>query len=247
MRRRLMQSLCGLLGGGVVLTTCAAMAAAEAPIRDHSMSAGRLNPAIGIPPSAFDWSGWYAGLQGGYGWGKTDAHAHWGHVGGAYEGFDYGNSGASGGFHLGYTLETGNAVYGLEADVEASGVGGSGRGIGAYHHTDIDWSTSLRGRLGIKAGARSLLYLTAGVSYAKVSVAQYTFTGITAFTEHNQWKAGWTAGAGIEHALTNKISARLEYRYLDLGKISYGDDVLRMRTTHEVTNHAVRAAISMRF
>lgn len=242
MRRRLMQSVCGLLGAGVGLTTCAAIAAAEAPIRDH-----RLDPAVGDRPAAFDWSGWYAGMQIGYGWGKTYAHTHWGPIGGTVENFLYGNSGASGGAHVGYALEVDDVVYGFEADLEASGVAGSGRGIAATHHTDIDWSTSLRARIGVKASTRSLVYLTAGVSYANISVSQYTFTGITAFTKNNQWTAGWTAGAGIEHALTSKISARLEYRYLDLGRITYGDNALNMRTTHDVSNHAVRAALSMRF
>jgi opacity protein-like surface antigen len=32
------------------------------------------------------------------------------------------------------------------------------------------------------------------------------------------WKAGWTAGAGIETAMGNGWSAKLEYLYMDLGK-----------------------------
>ena len=245
MRKRLVQAFCGLIGAGVAVASNTA--AADKLSRFKAWSPRQLGLLADNRAQAFDWSGLYAGLQVGYGWGDIDADARWGSMTGAWEPFEYGTGGALGGFHLGYNVDVDNIILGLETDVEASGVSGSGTGIGAIHSTDIDWSTSLRVRLGVKATDRSLIYLTGGVTYAKVSVKQHTFTGLAPFTTHDTWKTGWTAGGGIEHAISPRITARLEYRYLDLGKIAYVDEVLAMKSTHDVVDHSVRAGFSVRF
>ena len=70
---------------------------------------------------AFSWTGVYVGAQGGYMWGKAD-HSY---------SSDWGPSGSSdsngwiGGVHTGYNMQSGNVVYGIEADVEGGNASGS--------------------------------------------------------------------------------------------------------------------------
>jgi outer membrane immunogenic protein len=45
--------------------------------------------------------------------------------------------------------------------------------------------------------------------------------------------AGWLVGGGVEYALTEKVSARLEYRYSDFG--NNGGDYERHQTLVGVT------------
>ncbi len=61
----------------------------------------------------------------------------------------------------------------------------------------------MRGRLGYAAD-RVLFYGTAGGAVGDVTAGQ---------------SAGWTAGAGLEAALTENLTARIEYLYLKLGNI----------------------------
>ncbi len=203
------------------------------------------------PPSAYralpSWTGLYAGIQAGYGWGRTDTQAVWGALGGPVETFDYDPNGAVGGLHLGYNSQVGRFVLGVEADLEASGISGSGYGsFSAIQTSSIDWLGSMRGRVGVTAGS-SLLYLTAGLAYGSVSVDQHGINAISPFTNDSQMKTGWTAGGGIEHAFGPKVSVRLEYRYIDLGSLVYTNSTLGMRETSDLTAHTMRAGLSFKF
>ncbi len=247
MRKRLVQALSGLIGASLAVAMNTTTASADKLSRFKAWSPRQLGAVVDNRAQAFDWSGFYAGLQAGYGWGNTEADAHWASMLGAWEDFHYGNRGAVGGFHAGYSIDVDDIVFGLEADLEATGIHGTGSNASAIHATDIDWSTSLRARVGFKVSDRSLVYLTGGVTYASVSITQHTLTGLLPYSTHDEWKAGWTAGAGIEHAITPRITARLEYRYLDLGKISYFDELMAMKATQDLNNHSVRAGFSVRF
>jgi outer membrane immunogenic protein len=189
-------------------------------------------------------------MQGGFGWGNASAEAVWEFVGGPQENFSYNTRGGIGGLHIGYNADANGFILGLVADIEASNIHSSGRGdVSAIHTTELDWSTSLRARVGY-AHDRTMFYLTGGVVYAKVSVFQHESkprAGLSPFSSDSQWKAGWTIGGGIEHAITSKVTARLEYRYMGLGIITYADELNRMRETRDFRSHAVRAGFSVKF
>lgn len=198
-------------------------------------------------PEAFRWTGFYAGIQAGYGWGDTDATSST--LGsGIAQGFSYTTSGAVGGIHAGYNWQLNrNFVLGLETDLEASGIGGSGIGtLGGGHITNIDWLGSLRARGGFAAG-NTLFYLTGGLAYGGVSVDRSAGAGFTPFIGESVWKTGWTLGAGIEHAFAPNITARIEYRYTDLGQITYTSPAAGLTDTSDVTHSAVRAGLSFKF
>jgi outer membrane immunogenic protein len=183
------------------------------------------------PPPVFSWTGVYIGAQVGYEWGQLSSTVvgpfgavrnptidYQGVVGGGHVGYNY-ELGSLGGFLPGLGGTGGGIVVGLEGDVNGSGVTGSGiDGLGVdfgRERTQVD--ASIRGRLGL-AFDRVLVYGTGGVAFASI---QHSVTDFAGFDEsHTTGRVGWTAGGGVEYAIDNNWSARVEYRYTNYG--SYG-------------------------
>ncbi len=195
-------------------------------------------PAPYVEKRAFNWTGLYVGLQTGYTWGNTDAT---GAVLGANQSYGYDTTGWVGGGHAGYNWQMQNLVVGIETDIEAASLGGDGRSaLGLRHETDLNWIGSTRGRLGL-AYDRTLFYATAGWAYGDVKVSN----AVASFSEVRN---GWTAGVGIEHAYSERMSLRLEYRYTDLGSTNFASGAGGGTTDKsEVDFHAVRAGVSFKF
>jgi outer membrane immunogenic protein len=84
-------------------------------------------------------------------------------------------------------------------------------------------SFELTVRAGILAGEKTLVYARGGYANSKLKA---TFPGtITDPVKGNN--NGWLIGAGVEQALTDKISARLEYRYFNLkGPVSRNQAII---------------------
>lgn len=99
------------------------------------------------------------------------------------------------------------------------------------------WDGSVRGRLGVLVTPTTLLYGTGGVAFGKVSGSLAytgtayscadpttcpggpagTATGVVSFSEN---RVGFTVGGGVEVQVFGPWTARVEYRYTDLGKFS---------------------------
>jgi outer membrane immunogenic protein len=64
-------------------------------------------------------------------------------------------------------------------------------------------------------------------------------------------RAGWTVGAGIEGALGNNWSAKLEYLYVDLGTINTAfagvGAFAPLTVSSHVTDNIVRAGVNYKF
>ena len=105
----------------------------------------------------FSWTGFYVGAQVGYTWADAD-HTF-------SNGAPADNSNPQGGVfggHMGYNLQNGALVYGIEADLEHTNVRGSfvnPTGITSSGTSDINWQGSVRGRLGF-VHQHGLFYLT---------------------------------------------------------------------------------------
>ena len=163
---------------------------------------------------------------------------------GPIAGFDqtyaYDTEGWIGGGHAGYNWQMQNLVFGIETDLESSSVGGSGIGsLGLGHDTEIGWQGSLRGRLGI-AYDRTLFYATAGWAYGDVTVDK-------GFVSYSDVRNGWTVGAGVEHAISDRMTMRLEYRYTDFGSTNFSDTAVNSIDKSEIDQHALRAGLSFKF
>nr|AGD93248.1 porin [uncultured bacterium] len=170
--------------------------------------------------AAFDWSGFYAGIHAGALDGDTRVTNT---APGVDPGpFDYSIDGGFGGITFGYNWQAGNVVFGVEGDLGY--LDPSGQGIipssDPVHHQDLTLDSGLYGDLTGRVGFsfdRVLLYAKGGAAFFDGEAMQastrpeYAPTGTDTFT-------GWTAGAGVEYAVTNKISIKAEYQHFDFGE-----------------------------
>jgi outer membrane immunogenic protein len=192
------------------------------------------------PPMVFSWTGFYIGGNLGGHWGRDNTTTAADPVGWLAVGAATINattpgtvnpSGFEGGGQVGYNVQYGSAVFGLEADAEYMGgtaaraVTGFGAGVAAADvfttSTQPRWIATFRGRLGI-AMDRALLYATGGGAFSGVSTTD-TFCSFScpagvaadfASVTNNSGVWGWTVGGGIEWAITNNWIGRAEYLYV---------------------------------
>jgi outer membrane immunogenic protein len=187
---------------GVVALTAAAAAAdlpARAPVPYYPVKAPMYAPP-------YSWTGFYLGVNGGYGWGRSD----WDTVGP----FDV--SGGLVGGTAGYNYQFGQLVVGVEGDVDWSDIKGNTTSFCTFGcQTSNTWLSTVRGRLGFAAD-RFLPYVTGGAAFGDIRASTPGFPGAS------QTNTGWTVGAGIEAALVGNLSAKVEYLYVDLGNFNCG-------------------------
>lgn len=235
--------LCGsCLATLLIAASCAARAQEEPATAVVSYSPNRQN-----------WEGFYAGIHAGYTWGDADGLARWGNAASDYEYFAYGTRGAEGGLHAGYNHQLDNAIVGLstivglEADISASEITGAGHSTAnMVHSTLVDWITTVRLRLGF-AAKNTMFYVAGGPALTHVETTQRMPNAVPSYTQHEKWKLGWTIGGGVEQAITPKLSLRLDYRYIDLGKMSYDNSAIVMAERTKIDSHSVRAGVSFKF
>jgi outer membrane immunogenic protein len=212
-----------LVTAGVsALALLAGLASAQAAdIQNRQMPAKA--PAYVAP--VFTWTGPYIGINGGWGWGSSD------YTGG------FGSNSPSGGLvgtTLGYNWQAGPAVFGLEGDIDWSGIDDTNGGTTTRNR----WLGTVRGRLGYAAG-QFMPYVTGGLAVGGLR------TSIAGFGTSSDTKAGWTLGGGVEAALWGPVSAKLEYLYVDLGSGSAVPGAGGARG--DFTTNIVRAGLNYRF
>jgi outer membrane immunogenic protein len=172
---------------------------------------------------ANDWTGFYLGVLGGYGWGTADTDA----VGDIdADGFDVGG-------YAGANWQWGNFVVGAEGDLLYPFREGDAGGVAA----EQGLHGSLRARAGI-ALDRFLIYGTAGGAGTNLELSSAAGTD-----EQTLW--GWTAGAGVEGMVMDNVTARVEYRYSD-----YADETFNLggaAVNSDFSDHSIRGGIGLKF
>ena len=129
----------------------------------------------------------------------------------------------------------GQAVLGIEGDAGWSSIRGSTPCIGTTCETRNNWLSTVRGRLGL-AVDRFMPYVTGGAAFGDIK------TSVAGIGDARTTKAGWTAGGGVEAAISGPLTAKLEYLYVDLGR---GGSVLGSDSKFQ--SHIVRAGLNYRF
>ena len=158
----------------------------------------------------YNWTGFYVGINGGGGWGKSD----WSN---AFGTADAKLSGGLVGGTIGYNYQIGQAVLGVEGDIDWSNIQGStSNGIcgGTTCHTRNSWLSTARGRIGYAAD-RFMPYVTGGAAFGDIKAD-------AGFGSETKTRTGWTVGGGLEAAIAGPWTAKIEYLYVDLGKGSCG-------------------------
>jgi outer membrane immunogenic protein len=178
----------------------------------------------------FDWTGFYAGINAGYGWGSS--HYDFGAAG--IDRFNT-NGGLAGGT-VGYNYQFGQTVLGIEGDFDWANLNGNGACVAGSCQTKIDWLSTVRGRLGY-AFDRFMPFVTAGAAFGDVK------TGIPGVGFQSDTRAGWTVGGGAEYAVAPNWTIKAEYLYVDLGKSSCNVCGANVK----VDENIVRAGLNYKF
>jgi outer membrane immunogenic protein len=248
MNIRTLLAITAVLG---VVPIAAPAAADEAPPVKHVRAAPRQAPERAAPAQTQpSWTGSQVGGQGG-----SSSVAQGFAEPGAYLfplvcfstacqetpfSFNQSKTGITGGGFLGYRIQFGSMVVGIEGDANAKSISNS---YAAYDSNVFRAESfngtvkqgadgSIRGRLGFLVTPWTLVYGTGGVAFGSVSGSfSYAaheidgFCGIVCASAAGagSWsttRTGATGGAGVETLITQALTLRLEYRYTDLGRFS---------------------------
>jgi outer membrane immunogenic protein len=231
--KRLPLTACAGLLAAVMANLVANLAASPALAADLPRPAYKA-PAYVAP--IFTWTGFYAGINGGYGWGRSNWTNAIGSTG------DFTVKGWLVGGTLGYNLQTGVWVFGLEGDFDYSNIRGTETTFCAAPGctTRNTWLGTARGRIG-NSFDRWLPFVTGGAAFGNIKM-----TAPTGASE-SKTRAGWTLGAGVEYAFLGAWSAKLEYLYVDLGKTTCGAGTCGLDTDVKFRTNIVRLGFNYRF
>jgi outer membrane immunogenic protein len=195
-----------ILSLGLIDMASAADLPARAPV---------YSKAPAIVDAAYDWSGFYVGINGG---GATSS-IDWNADSFGDEGSHHATGGTVGG-QVGYRWQTSSWVFGLEAQGNWADFTGSNASLqfpGQTNSSKIDSFGLFTGQIGY-AWDRALFYVKGGAAvtdnhYTAVSTLP-PLIGIDA-TSETRW--GASVGAGIEYAFAQNWSVGFEYDHLFMG------------------------------
>ena len=209
MVRFLALATAGLIG----LTAVAS--AADLPSRSAPAPA-----PLAIP---YSWSGFYVGVNAGYGF-SDDAHRpSCAPACAPTPSLNTESDGFIGGGQVGYNQQIGRYLAGIETDIQYTGIGrtvaGAAPGALAYSATQrLDYLGTLRARVGLVMD-RVLVFATGGLAYGDVGLAQTTvFPGATYAVASTRTEVGYAAGGGVEYGFTPNLTGKAEALYYDLGR-----------------------------
>jgi outer membrane immunogenic protein len=201
-------------------------------------------PVFVPPPPVVSWTGFYIGVNGGFGGDEfrypfsvsyvdTATPANDSTINGSAH---INSSGFLGGVQAGYNWQFATSwVAGVEADIDATWIKGqvglnaaaniAGTPItaGASAGSEQPYLGTVRGRLGYLVTDRFLVFGTGGLAYGDVksSASAGATVGGTTYGPYSISKTttqvGWTLGAGAEYMISKNWTFKTEYLYTDLG------------------------------
>ena len=226
-----------LLSSVALLGLTAGAMAADLPSR-------RVAPAPYVAVPVFTWTGFYVGVNAGYGFSDAGRNGLGtfiatpgsltaplgGYTGVVTNGLTRGsNDGFVGGGQIGYNYQIGNFVLGIEADAQYADLNNT-RGtsvvtltpgvagfVGAQNGNfgGIDYFGTVRGRVGY-AIDRLLVYGTGGFAYGEGT--NLNNDGFGNFRTRGSLRTGFAAGGGVEYAFTPNVTAKIEGLYVSLDR-----------------------------
>lgn len=218
------------------------------------------SPATPVDQQLFDWSGAYIGGHLGYVSGQQSDNLPPLPEGGKDPLPQFPVEDQSGawlsGLHAGYNWQSGGFVYGLEGDVDFTGLK-RGKNFNTYNGNislggslfmESDLQASLRARAGLAIDSW-LLYGAAGVAVARAEVSavgnpqSITYPLVSDTNTH----VGWTVGAGVETAFSPNWIGRVEARYTDFGAEAYDLGVFGHEVESRWSQTSVNVGLSYKF
>ena len=202
--------LCGLV---------ACISATAARAADIALPLYRPGPVI----ATYGWAGCYLGLEGGGTFGTSrDEATNAGALSGVPITNTFGVDGSVVGGTVGCNLQSGNFVFGVENDLSWTSTVGSAYELPPFNpftvsQTKMNWLDTVRGRAGYASG-RWFGYVTAGAAFAGTSISVCNGFGCVGDSRD---RVGWVLGAGVEYALIDSWTVKLEYLYANFGSPTY--------------------------
>jgi len=196
----------------------------------HSATAADLGrmPVKAPPvaaPVAYSWSGFYIGGHVGGGWGESERRESPLFFAPQQVNDHNDLSGFIGGGQVGYNLQFGQWVLGVEGDGSWSRIKGTETTTSPFTPArtstttlEADWITMVTGRAGF-AWNNWLIYAKGGWAWVDLksnSIVQGA--GLpTQTTSGSKTRDGFIVGGGIEFGLWNNFSLKAEYNFIDIG------------------------------
>jgi outer membrane immunogenic protein len=268
--RRMLLVVTAIASAGIA----GSVSAADLPARVYTKAPVIVDPG-------YNWTGFYIGANVGYSWGRSrDDSSLTDNAGSVlFTSSDRSDlDGVVGGGQIGYNWQTQNWLWGLEADIQGTGERGSrdftcaigictppsggfaalvvpGPAVPVSLDQKLEWFGTVRGRVGVLATPKVLFYVTGGLAYGEVRTGETIGTGLPGFS-NSDTKAGYTVGGGVEGVIGGNWTAKLEYLYVDLGRVSgsfattipaLGGGVLTGNYNSRITDNVLRVGVNYKF
>jgi outer membrane immunogenic protein len=216
------------------------------------------------PVAAFNWAGFYAGVNGGYGWGDRSVQEACSPAipiaceeGLFPQSLAADPKGGIFGGQIGANLQAGRLVLGIEADAQwanirsketiSTSIGSPFFNFDTTAEQKIDFFGTVRARFGVVVADPFLLYATGGLAYGRKKLTGSiemtktgttpACTGICAETSTSETGTGWVLGGGAEYAFAQNWSLKVEYLRYDLGSLSH--DIVDSRFPTSIVTQSV--------
>ncbi len=223
--------------------------AADLPVKAPPM------PMIAAPAT---WTGFYLGLEGGYGWSESDLLVTTPSGGNFVTGDRLGGRSASGiliGLVAGADYQFGPWVLGIKGSYNWADITGDGRDVSTvfpgrdiFTNEKLDRLAMVTGRAGYTVTPDVLLYLNGGWAWAEREVDSRTVlrasNTIIATTVGSSRLDGWTIGAGLEWRLARNFSFVVQYNYIDFGTFAVLNNINSGPTAGTVVGREVSATLN---
>lgn len=226
-----MNSVAKYLSAALLLSPALANAA------DLAVKAPPVAPAAAL----YNWTGFYVGVNGGYGWGRQDPLNL---ISNRFDSAEFDLKGGFFGATAGAQIQQGAVVLGLESDIDWANIRGSGVVVPAIAGvaapitlnlaTKTDGIITARARFGMALN-NFLLYGTAGAAFLHETANGTSIAGVPCGTAgvlvgctESHWRPGLAAGLGAEYAFTPNWSVKGEYLYISAAGTGASKDQLNL-------------------
>ena len=215
--------------------------------------------AEGSGGAAYNWSGFYLGVHGGYVWANSDSKSYNTVTGALVDTESFSTDHPYGGIQIGNDFMLTQYLL-LGIDLKCSYHGSTNdRTVSNTAGTNIrdsqsktDWSESAVVRLGY-VYRNWLFYGLGGIIFDQGSAQRTQLVGTTGKatpgTSENDSvnRVGWTAGCGVEYGFSPGWSAFLEYRYNSFSTYTNTYPIAQRSTDVDIKANAVIIGVNYKF
>jgi outer membrane immunogenic protein len=238
--------IASVVAAGLFATTFDARAGdADRSVKGQRYGSARSTDAYASARGYDSWAGLYAGINIGYGIGQANladsATFNCVFCGPPFNAAftqpaNLNMNGFVGGIQIGYNWRLSpSMLFGLEEDLQWTNQKASvthnlnispvvTANFGMSNNVKLAWFGTTRARIGFFSNPNTLWYVTGGAAYGQTTLTTSTSfispgDSLIAATKFQANKLGFVAGGGVETAVGQGVTAKIEYLYMDLGTV----------------------------